>query len=190
MNIDWKRINSVLRSGGVITHPTDTCYGLACDIFNKKALDRLYALKRMPKDKPLSIIVGSLEVAREYGVFNQKALLLAEKGWPGDLTLVLKRTDKVPVYLNKGIDTVGIRVPGDKFTLEMLKRWGGPLSTTSANLSGEPNPYSSDVTVKGDYVVEAGRIPIKKPSTIVRVIDDGVEVLRRGEFIVQIDCKK
>lgn len=184
MRIDWRKIILVLKGGGVVTHPTDTCYGLACDIFNKKAIDRLYELKRMPKDKPLSIIVGSLEVAQEYGVFNKTALELAKRGWPGDLTLVLKRTGKVPAYLNNGIDTIGIRVPSDKFTLEMLKKWGWPLSTTSANLSGDENPYSSDKALKGGYVVGVGDIPVKKPSTIVKVVDDKVDVLRQGEFFV------
>ncbi|MFA6528452.1 MAG: L-threonylcarbamoyladenylate synthase [Candidatus Gracilibacteria bacterium] len=182
MNTDWRKIISVLKSGGVVTHPTDTCYGLACDIFNEKAVYKLYKLKQMPKDKPLSIIVGSLDQAREYGIFNEIALELAGRGWPGDLTLVLNRTDKVPVYLNRGVDTIGIRVPGDKFTLEMLKMWGGPLSTTSANLSGGANPYSSGEALRGDYVVEVGHIPVKKPSTIVRVVGDKVEILRQGEL--------
>ncbi|EKD63407.1 MAG: hypothetical protein ACD_51C00281G0004 [uncultured bacterium] len=184
MDINLDKIVEVLRNGGVVTHPTDTCYGLACDIFNQKAVDRLYELKQMPKNKPLSIIVGSLEEARKYGVFNDKALELAKKGWPGDLTLVLSRTSEVPTYLNNGIDTIGIRIPSDELTLEMLKRWGGPLSTTSANLSKGSNPYSSKDALKGDVVIDVGVIPCKKPSTIVSVVDGGISVLRQGEFIV------
>lgn len=175
MRVEWKKIIRVLKNGGIVTHPTDTCYGLACDPFNRKAVERLYELKRMPKDKPVTIMVYSLEEAREYGVFNAKALELASRGWPGELTLV------VPKVADEG--TIGIRIPGDDFTLEMLKRWDGPLITTSANLSGEKNPYSSMVALKGDYVVKAGKIPIRKPSTIMRVLGDKVEVVRQGGFV-------
>lgn len=175
MVYEWEKIMEVLRGGGVITHPTDTCYGLACDPLNKKAVDRLYALKKMPKNKPVTIMVYSLEDAREYGVFSAKALELASRGWPGDLTLI------VPKISDEG--TIGIRIPGDDFTLEMLKRWNGPLTTTSANLSGGTSPYSSDVALIGDYAVLAGEIPFKKPSTIMKVLDGKVEIIRQGEFV-------
>ncbi|KKT19341.1 MAG: Sua5/YciO/YrdC/YwlC family protein [Candidatus Peregrinibacteria bacterium GW2011_GWA2_43_8] len=120
-------------------------------------------------------MVYSLEDAQKYGVFSVKALELASRGWPGDLTLIVPKVG--------GEGTVGIRIPGDDFTLEMLKRWGGPLTTTSANLSGGENPYSSDNALKGDYTVEAGKIPVRKPSTIMKIFGGKVEVIRCGEFV-------
>jgi len=175
MVYDWGKIMNVLREGGVITHPTDTCYGLACDPLNKKAIERLYELKKMPKDKPVTIMVYSLDDAQKQGVFSLKALELASRGWPGDLTLIVPKIS--------GDGDIGIRIPGDDFTLEMLKRWGGPLTTTSANISGGANPYSSEIALAGDYVVRAGEIPLKKPSTIIKIIDDKIEIIRQGEFV-------
>ena len=168
--MDFNQIISVLKNGGVVTHPTDTCYGLACDPFNEDALRKLRALKGMPDDKPITIMVSDMGEAQKYGVFSRKAFEIGSEGWPGDLTLILSRVD--------GDGTVGIRVPGDDFTLEMLKRFGGPLTTTSANLHGEKPPYSAEESLKGDYVVDFGRIPENKPSRIVRVMGDSIEMIR------------
>ena len=131
---------------------------------------RLRELKGMSTTKPVTIMVGDMGQAQKLGVFNRKALELGSEGWPGDLTLVLSRVD--------GEGTVGIRVPGDDFTLEMLRRWGGPLTTTSANLSGEEPPYSVSESVRGDFVVDFGEIAKNKPSRVVRVIGEDVEVIR------------
>ncbi|MBU1018396.1 MAG: L-threonylcarbamoyladenylate synthase [Patescibacteria group bacterium] len=162
--MNWNKILTILQEGGIITHPTDTCYGLACDPFNEKAARELYELKGMPREKPLTWMVGSMGEAMAIKDFSQKAVMLASECWPGDLTLV--------------IDGQGLRVPGDDFTLELLKRWGGPLITTSANLSGEEAPYSADQALSGDFLVDFGKIPRNKPSRVVRVEGDRVEVLR------------
>jgi len=175
--MEWNKIIQVLREGGVVTHPTDTCYGLACDPLNKEAMTRFFELKGMPANKPVTIMVSDMGKAQQYGVFSKKAFEIGSEGWPGDLTLVLSR---------HGSDgTVGIRVPGDDFTLEMLNRWGGPLTTTSANLSGEKSPYSINDCVRGAYVVDVGPIPKREPSTVVQVIGDEVTVLRQGAFRVE-----
>ncbi len=174
--MEWNKIIKILRDGGVVTHPTDTCYGLACDPLNRDAMDKLFDLKQMPKDKPVTIMVGDMGQAQRYGVFSKKALEIGSEGWPGDLTLV------VPRYGSD--EAIGIRVPGDDFTLEMLRKWGGPLTTTSANLHGGLPPYSADECVKGDYVVDFGEIQEKDPSTVVKVVGDDVEVIRQGNFKV------
>ena len=161
--MDFEKILKVLREGGIVTHPTDTCYGLACDPRNEEAVSKLYDLKGMPREKPLTWMVESLPKAREIVGFSEKALELANEGWPGALTLV--------------VEGQGLRVPSDEFTLGLLKRWGGPLITTSANLSGEEAPYSSDEALKGDYVVE-GEIPRVKPSRVLKIEGDEVETLR------------
>lgn len=168
--MNWNKIIQALKDGGVVTHPTDTCYGLACDPLNEEAMKKLCALKQMPRSKPVTWMVGSMGEAMKYGVFSEEALKLASEGWPGALTLV------VPAKEYDGL--IGLRVPGDDFTLEMLSRWGGPLTTTSANLHGQEPPYSGDAAVPGDYVVDMGEIAKNKPSRILRVTDEDVTVIR------------
>lgn len=184
MNIE-KAIH-VLRQGGVIAHPTDTCYGLAADVFNLQALERLYELKGMPKDKPVSILVASLEEAKRYAHFSPKALELAERFWPGALTLVLTRSQPLPSFLNPGVLEIGLRVIDEPISVALLKAFGGPLTTTSANAHGKPSPYSvSEISLKPDLILDGGELQAHaKPSTIVRVLGDDVDILRHGDLTI------
>lgn len=178
----------VLSSGGVVMHPTETCYGFAVDVGNPRALAKLYKLKGRDAKKPVSILVGDLIMARKYGEFSKKAFELAGKYWPGPLTLLVPRTTNLPENLNKGQEFVGIRCPSHEFSRELVKAFGGPLTTTSANVSGEPPLYEADLESFGelseliDLVVDGGEIPSNKPSTIVKVVGDNVETIRQGDL--------
>ncbi|KKR07761.1 MAG: Sua5/YciO/YrdC/YwlC family protein, tRNA threonylcarbamoyladenosine biosynthesis protein [Candidatus Peregrinibacteria bacterium GW2011_GWF2_39_17] len=176
----------VLRQGGVVAHPTDTCYGLAVDIFNKAALERLYELKGMSQEKPVSILVRSLKEAKEYGEFSKIALDLAARYWPGSLTLVVPRTEKAPVFLNSKQDTIGIRVIVEDWTKNLLEAFGSPLSTTSANKHGQASPYSvAEILVQPDFLIDGGNLdPKNQPSTIVEVIGAQKRILRQGNIVV------
>ena len=109
------RAVEVLRNGGVVMHPTETCYGLAVDVFNEKALEKLYRLKGRDADKPLSILVDSVGMAQEYGLFSEKAGELARKYWPGALSIVVPRKKSLSEFLNKGHDFVSIRNSSEIF---------------------------------------------------------------------------
>jgi L-threonylcarbamoyladenylate synthase len=171
---------AVLRAGGVVMHPTETCYGFAVDVGNVGAMKKLYKLKGRDAGKPVSILVANLEMAKKYGEFSAKALELAEKYWPGPLTIVVPSGDKF----------VGIRCPNHEFSRELVKAFGGPITTTSANLSGESPLYKAETESFGelagevDLVIDGGGIPLNKPSTVVKVVGDEVEVLRQGEVAV------
>ncbi|MEK9159488.1 MAG: L-threonylcarbamoyladenylate synthase [Patescibacteria group bacterium] len=175
-----------LHSGGVVAHATETCYGLAADIFQKKALERLYALKKMPLDKPVSVLVRDLDEAQRYGEFSSTALKLALKYWPGPLTIIVPRKAPLPPLVNYGHPTVGFRVSSNKKTRELLEAFGGPLTTTSANVHGQPQAYSVqdmlDQSLVPDAVLDSGRIGDNPPSTIVEVIGEEVKVVRQGEI--------
>lgn len=185
----------VLESGGVILHPTETCYGLAADIFYPEAVEKIYLLKEMAREKPVSVMVSSLEQAKEYGLFDERAEKLARAFWPGPLTIIVRRTEKLPSYINPDIESVGIRCPDHAFTLEMLRRFEEPLVTTSANRTGEPQAYEVDEFLEDrmedmipDFVVDLGRIPPTPPSTIVDLTgDSGVPmvILRHGPVAVE-----
>jgi len=176
-------VQDLLR-GGVVLHPTETCYGLAVDIFNKGAVTKLYRLKGMSLDKPVSILVRDLEEAQEYGKFNEKAIFLAMEHWPGPLTIIVPRTDLVPKWINFGVDSIGIRVSSNKKARELVEAFGGPLTTTSANKHGEPQAYTVQTVLDQglipDYILDSGQIGPTPPSTIVKVEGEGIEVIRKG----------
>lgn len=182
----------VLRSGGVIAHATETCYGFACDVFNKDAIKRLYELKQMGADKPVSILVDSLETAKRFGVFNKEAIKLAQKYWPGPLTIVVKRKRALSAFFNPGIQTVGIRVPGHKLSLKIAKLFKRPITTTSANVSGLPSTYSVSAIkkqfkkekLKPDFIIDSGKLCKNPPSTIVDCSGKVSKVLRQGSILV------
>lgn len=178
----------VLRAGGVVMHPTETCYGLAVDVRNKRALEKLYKIKGRDGKKPVSILVSSLEMARKYGEFSKKTLQLAEKYWPGPLSILVPRTKDLPEFVNFGEKFVSIRWSGMKFCSELVRKFGSPVTTTSANLSGQEPLYEADLSrfgklaVEIDLVVDGGKVFENKPSTIVKVDGDKMKIIRQGEI--------
>jgi len=169
----------IIRSGGVVAHPTDTCYGLAADVGNEDAVRKVYAIKQIESDRPLSVMVASLEQAEEIGMFNDDAKRLAEKFFPGPLTLVVPRT---PTN-----ETIGIRIPDCKVSEALIEACNSPLTTTSANRTGHPNPFSAkDVVryfenqdVQPDLLLDGGPIESNTASTVVKVIEKP-QLLREG----------
>ncbi len=178
-----------LHAGQVVMHPTETCYGLAVDIFQRAAVERLYGLKKMLLDKPVSILVRDLDEAQRYGEFSGRALELAEAHWPGPLTIVVPRKSSLPVWINPGNDSVGFRVSIKKKARQLVEAFGGPVTTTSANVSGEVPAYSvQEALGQGlvpDFVLDGGQIGKEQPSTIVKVVGDEIEVLRQGSVEVE-----
>ncbi len=183
-NVKVKDVVNVLKNGGVVMHPTETCYGLAVDVMNEEALKKLYEVKGRDFNKPVSIFVADMDMAQKYGVFSEKALELAKKYWPGALSLVVPRTGELPEFFNIGEEFVSMRVSGDEFCREMVQEFGRPVTTTSANMAGEPELYEARALGGVDLVVDGGKIERRKPSTIVKVAGDDVQVLRQGEVEV------
>ncbi|MEK7665438.1 MAG: L-threonylcarbamoyladenylate synthase [Patescibacteria group bacterium] len=192
----------VLKSGGVVVFPTETSYGIGCDATNAKAVRRVFEMKGRSNKKGTPLIVSSLAMARRYAVFSPTALALAKKHWPGPLTLVLPigETKLVRLPLAKSVlqdSTVALRVSSDPTARALARGLGRPIIATSANRSGEPPAFrildlprfglSSDDGGRHRetariYILNAGTLPKRKPSTLARVIGDCVEVLRRGSI--------
>jgi L-threonylcarbamoyladenylate synthase len=164
-----KKAVKTLKTGGVIAFPTETVYGLGALLKNKKAIARLFAIKRRPRTKPLQVLVASLKQAKELGIFNKKALELAVKSWPGPLTLIVKKKRTVPKIVTGGKLTVGLRIPDHKLALELIKECG-PLVATSANKAGEKPALTARQAKKLlpeiDYVL-SGRAGSGKPSRVI-----------------------
>lgn len=182
--------SSILKNGGLVMHPTETCYGFAVDIFNEKALEKLYKVKGRDAEKPVSILVDSLGMAMEYGIFSERALEMAHEFWPGALSIVVPRKKELPDFLNNGEEFVSIRFSSDSFITDVVKLFGGPITTTSANFAGKDPLYEANVLELGnnasqiDLLIDGGALSQNKPSTVVKVEGDQVEVLRQGDVLV------
>ncbi len=182
---------AILQEGWVVMHPTETCYGFAVDIFNEQALTKLFKLKGRDFNKPVSILVDGFGMAQDFGLFSEKAQQLAAQYWPGPLSIVVPRKKSLPEFLNPGEDFISIRYSSDSFSEAMVSALGKPVTTTSANVTGEQPLYLPDVSVFGEnaeeieLVVDGGEISMNKPSTVVKVDGDLVEVLRQGDVLCE-----
>ncbi len=182
-----KKAAQVLKNGGIVLFPTDTLYGLAVDVTNPKALQRLRDLKGREKKKPISVIVSGVDGISAYAQMNDAARVLAERFLPGALTLVLPATSKIPqeVTLN---GSIGIRVPNDAFCLALARAFGKPYTATSANKSGRETPATiREVMLQFGHSVNEIALAIddgdrkgRTGSTVVTMVDGVPYVLREG----------
>ena len=185
----WARVAALLDSGEVVAIPTDTVYGVAAAVRHPAAVARLFPLKDRDSNKPVAVLVDGVEQAATVIVLDAVAGRLAAAEWPGALTLVLPRSPEFDVDLGGAGDTVGVRLPDQTRVRELCRRVG-PLATTSANRSGHPTPADgAGVAAELDgtsiaAVLDAGSCA-GAPSTVVRLDDGRVEVLREGPVDVE-----
>ncbi len=171
----------VAKDGGIVVFPTDTVYGIGCDPYNKKSVDKIYQIKGRPKTKPFPILAYSMDIASKIVEFDKDSKKIAEKFWPGPLTLILKLRDKKLKESLNIKEKVAIRVPNNQCLLNLLKN-SKLLIGNSANLTGE-NPYtkSQDCYQKireYDIFLDGGDIDSEGESTILE-IDQGNPVIHR-----------
>jgi len=176
----------VLRAGGVVAFPTDTVYGVGCDLWSPVAVERLYAAKGRPPGLAIPVLVSSPE---HVGLVAQDVppayAELVARFWPGALTVVVRRRPEVPVVLTAGKPTVAVRMPAHDLALRLIAAVGGALAVTSANLSGRP-PAETAEQVWADLggrialVIDGGRAPVGLPSSIVDLTFDPPRLLREG----------
>lgn len=184
-----------LRKGGVIVYPTDTVYGLGVDINNEKAVNRLYLLKKRDIRNPVPIMVHSVDqIEQLLGALpvNQKNLL--KKLLPGKITILLKNTLKKPLQIFKQFDNqppplkkIGFRIPDYPVCYELIKKFGGPITTTSANISGKGNVLSIPEALahfgdKLDLILDAGVMASNAGSTVIDFTKDPYLIVRKGEI--------
>lgn len=177
----------VLLSGGTVVYPTETAYALGADFFSPRAYRSVYMLKYRAGDKLLPVIVPDFRYAATLVRFPPKATELAIKHWPGPLTLVLPFLYRKQM-LHHNDDYLAVRVSSHPFASSLARAFGRPLISTSANVSHHPLCYRADEVLKQfekrravpDLVIDAGPLPHVKPSTIVKVDDTGLSILREG----------
>lgn len=174
-----------IKRGEIIGVPTDTVYGIAVDLFDESAFDRLYALRGRDHSKPVAILVASLEQGLSLGAMSERAIDLAERHWPGAVTLVVPRLDTAPDWLgDKRRRTVALRCPDHPVALELLEM-AGPLAVTSANRPGEEpvrTAEEAEAIFDGDVLTylpgEAGG---DSPTTLLDLTQPSEVVLRSGQ---------
>jgi len=182
----------VLKNGGVIAHATETCYGLACDLTNPEAVEKLFQIKDRPMTQAVSALFESVEQAKEYVEWNDLAEELAAKYLPGPLTMIMTMRSDAPRKLfatpEGTTQTIGVRISSHATAQALVEAFGSPLSTTSANVHGEPNPYSpGDISeqyaahaIVPDLVSDDGSLLKNDASTVIDITNGKIHVLRAG----------
>ncbi|ASJ00161.1 L-threonylcarbamoyladenylate synthase [Thermococcus gorgonarius] len=181
----------ILKKGGLVAFPTETVYGLGADALNESAVRRIFEAKGRPADNPLIVHIAEVEwlekLAKEV---PEKAWKLAEKFWPGPLTIVLPARDTVPRTTTGGLDTVALRMPAHPIALELIRLSNVPVAAPSANISGRPSPTSADHVIedfygKIDCIVDGGETPIGVESTVIDLTSEVPLLLRPGGLPVE-----
>ena len=181
-----------LKKGKVIVYPTETCYGLGCDATNQAAVKRLFAIKHREESKSVLVLMADAEMSKKYVQWTPALEKLARKYWPGPLTIVAKvinqNTGLADGVLGKD-NTIAFRISNNNFASGLTKSLGRPLVSTSANIAAQASPYDIESIIKMfgnandklDFIIDGGTLPFCQPSTMARVLDDKIEVLRQGE---------
>lgn len=197
-----KETISLLRKGKIVISPTDTVYGLLAHAQNKKAVERIFKVKKRPKDKPLPIFVEDLKMAKKFAKINKSQEEFLRKIWPGKVTVILKRhsPSKAKIYgLNK--TSIALRIPKYKLINEILEKIDSPLIGTSANISGKKpsteirevldeflsSSFSEGKEDLPDLILDGGDLKKSKPSTVVDLREKKIKIIRQGEVEIKVD---
>jgi len=185
---------ALLQEGKTVVYPTETCYGLGCDATNVEAVERIYAIKQRQRNKPLLVVAADAGMLAEFVEWTPSMSAIADRYWPGPLTVVTptKRGIVLPAGVVAEDGTMAFRITDHHIAEALSRGIGKPLVSTSANISSKKSPYDIGTVLqmfKGnefepDIIIDAGVLPHRSPSTIVRVIGEHVEVLRQGELVI------
>lgn len=181
-----RQAGEILRAGGLVAFPTETVYGLGADALNERAAEKIYKAKGRPSDNPLIVHItnmGALE--KIVSEIPKEAYMIAEKYWPGPLTMIFNKSDAVPYGTTGGLDTVAVRMPSDEIARAVIDAGGGYIAAPSANTSGRPSPTTAehvreDLDGKIDMIVDGGAVDIGVESTILDLTVTPPMILRPG----------
>jgi L-threonylcarbamoyladenylate synthase len=180
----------VIQAGGIIVYPTETLYGIGCSAMHRRALQRVHNLKKRAEPKPILVLVRSREELRPLvREIPENAEALMNAFWPGPLTIVFPASATVLPELTQGKATIGIRIPSCALCMRLLELAGVPITSTSANLSGDSpldtiESMRSVLTPGIDLYLDAGALPPSKPSTVIDLSGPSPRILREGAVSV------
>lgn len=181
-----REAGEILKKGGLVAFPTETVYGLGGDAFNRESSRKIYAAKGRPSDNPLIVhICQRKDLETVVSEIPEAAEKIAEAFWPGPLTLILKKSDKVPYETTGGLDTVAVRMPSHPIARRLIEYAGGYVAAPSANTSGKPSPTKAKYVIEDmmgriDMIVDGGEVGIGLESTIIDLTVSPPQILRPG----------
>jgi tRNA threonylcarbamoyl adenosine modification protein (Sua5/YciO/YrdC/YwlC family) len=178
-----RRAVEALKAGKLIGYPTDTCYGLGCDLFNKKAIDRLYQVKAMPDDHPLSFVCRDIADVAKYAVLHDYEYRILKQFLPGPYCFILNSTREVPRIVQSPRKHVGVRVPKHEVTRALVEELGGPIISSTAAKAGEPpmvDPNEIDDAFSGLELVLDGGAGGEAPTSVIDLTGDRPVIVREG----------
>ncbi|MEX2007940.1 MAG: L-threonylcarbamoyladenylate synthase [Candidatus Spechtbacterales bacterium] len=175
-----------LQRGFAVVLPTDTLYGLAVDALNERAVERFFKLKQRPATKPVPLFVRDIAMAKEMAFIDRRQEAMLEKLWPGPFTFVLFKRNKVSLRLTGTTQKVGLRIPDDTFCQAVLDEFGGPITASSANISGKEAPTTVEEIMAQfkehgtapDLCVDAGPLEGRQPSTVIDISGPRAVIVR------------
>jgi len=187
-----KKAADVIKNSGVVVFPTDTSYGIAADALNEHAIGKLFIIKQRVQ-KPLPVIVDSEAMLKKIADVSSEEKKLIKKYWPGALTIIFKKQKNVPPFLTLGLPTIGVRIPNYKIAKDLVTACGTPLTSTSANITGQGNCYSIECVIKmfqtsdiqPDLLLDAGELSEVPVSTVIKVEPKKINILRQGPIKVK-----
>ncbi len=180
-----KETVEALKNGEIVIYPTDTIYGLGANALNENSVKKIFKIKGRNFNKPISIIVRDIKMAKKVAEFDEKTEKIFNKLLPGPVTLILFKKNILPDILTAGTNKIGIRIPDCKFTKILMENLDFPITTTSANLSGEPN---SSIKCGPSLFLNCGALN-GQPSTIIDLTSPESKIIREGQ-INQNELKK
>ena len=188
---DIAAVCDILKNGGIVAIPTETVYGLAASAYSDSAIKNVFLAKGRPQDNPLIVHISDLEMLKDVAAdIPEVAYILAQKFWPGPLTMVLGKGEKVCESVSRGLNTVAVRMPSHKTALEIIAKSGLPLAAPSANLSGYPSPTAAshvlhDLDGKINGIVMDQNCEVGVESTVVSLVGETPRLLRPGAVTLE-----
>ena len=174
-----------IKKGEIIICPTDTVYGFLADASNKRAVDKIYKIKKRAKSKPLPLFISNIKKAKELSEINKDQEKILEKYWPGKYTFIFRRRKKLKLY-DGAKDTIALRLPKYRFLKNLLKKIGAPLVQTSVNISNKPSLTTIDDIIKEfgknkdvGLIIDGGSLSKNKPSVIIDLTKEKIKILRK-----------
>ena len=180
----------LIKSGDVVGMPTETVYGLAANAYDESAVKKIFMAKKRPADNPLIVHIADISMLKELTTsIPETAIAVCEKFWPGPLTVILPKSDRIPLITSGGLNTVGIRFPSNKVARELINECGLPLAAPSANLSGSPSPTTAkhvfdDLNGSIPAILNGGSCSVGVESTVISFENDIIRLLRPGKISV------
>ena len=180
-----KEIGEEIKKGKIAIFPTETVYGIGTNGLNEEGIKKLFDIKKRPKEKPISLLVNSIEMIERIAKLTEEERKIIKIFFPGPLTLIVEKKKIVPDILTSNKKTVGIRMPDNEIALKLIKYANIPIATSSANISGKENNtdiinIKKEFENKVDYFIDGGKSKIGIGSTIIKIENNKLHILRKG----------